>query len=200
MSTHAEKPGGKQAAQDLVAEGRALFDAARAEEAHQLSLLGPPSPEEMAEARERMGPRAGELSVVAEARRGRGRPKDSKNKRNKDFRNYILRFGQHPAVTLMQLQNTPTEVLVERSKAIDPPKKQLSYGEANSLRVRAAEALMPYIESKMPVAVELGIDGDFNLLIPGLNITSEDAEAAAAGEFVLEADYVDIDDDEDGEA
>jgi hypothetical protein len=190
---HRDKPGGKDMAAELIAEGKGLLEGAQAEEARQLTLLGPPSPEEMELARERLGPNAGNLSVLAEARRGRGRPKGSRNRRTKDFRNFMLAHGRHPALTLMEIQNTPPEVLVERSKAMDPEKRKLSYGDAQALRTRCAEALMPFMESKMPVAVELGVDGDFNLIIPGLNVSLEDAAAAAAGSFVLEADYDEVD-------
>lgn len=191
MSTDPTKnTGEKAAAEQLVAETKALVEGARRHEAEQLELLGVPDPEAMQAARERLGPKAGQLAVLEEARKA-GRPKGSRNRRTEDFRRFILAHGQHPALTMMQIQSTPPEVLVERSAAIDPPKRRMSYGDAQALRVRCAEGLMPFIESKQPVAVELGIDGDFNLLIPGLNITEEDARSAAEGTFVL-ADFEDV--------
>lgn len=198
VSTNRKKPGGKMAAEDLVGAAKREFEARQVVKEQQLSLLGTPDPEDMEAARERLGPDAGNLVVLNEARRGRGRPKGSRNKRTEDFRRYALQFGQHPAITMMQIQNTAPEVLVERSRALDGPKRRLSYGDAQQLRLRAAEGLMPYMESKMPVAVELGVDGDFNLIIPGVNMSQEDAAAAAAGEFVLEADFNEV--DEEGEA
>lgn len=192
MSTDRTKNSGeKGAAEQLVAETKALVDGARRQEAQQLDLLGVPDPEAMAAAREKLGPKAGQLTVLEEARKA-GRPKGSRNRRTEDFRRFILAHGQHPAITMMQVQNTPPEVLVERSAAIDPPKRRMSYADAQALRLRAAEGLMPFIESKQPVAVELGIDGDFNLLIPGLNITDQDAAAAADGSFVL-GDWDEVD-------
>lgn len=190
---HRDKPGGKDMAQALVAEGKALLEGAQAAEAQQLTLLGPPSPEAMQQAREELGPNAGEMAVLAEARKGGGRKKGSRNRRTEDFRRFMLAHGRHPALTLMEIQNTPPEVLVERSKAMDPEKRRLSYGDAQALRLRAAEGLMPFMESKMPVAVELSADGDFNLIIPGLNVSQDDADKLAAGEFVLEADYDEVD-------
>lgn len=200
MSTERENPGGKMAAEEMAAAGKREFEQARARErgpVRQLDLLDPPTPEAMAEARERLGPRAGELTVLNEARKA-GRPKGSRNRRTEDFRRYALQFGRHPAITMMEIQNTPPEVLVERSKALDPPKRRLSYGDAQALRLRAAEGMMPFIESKMPVAVELGVDGDFNLIIPGVNVSAEDAAAAAAGEFVL-ADFEEVDEEGEGD-
>ena len=185
MSTDGQKnTGEKGAAERLVADSKALIEGARQHQAQQMELLGVPDPEAMAAAREKLGPKAGALTVLAEAR-GAGRPKGSRNRRTEDFRRYILAHGQHPAITMMQIQNTPPEVLVERSAAIDPPKRRMSYGDAQALRTRCAEGLLPFIESKQPVAVELGIDGDFNLLIPGLNISEGDAAAARDGSFVL---------------
>jgi len=183
--------GEKGAAAGLVAETKALVDGARKHEAQQLDLLGVPDPEVMAEAREALGPKAGELAVVAEARK-RGRKPGTRNRRTEDFRKYILGFGQHPAVTMMQIQTTPPEVLVERSAAMDPPKRRLSYGDAQALRVRCAEGLLPFVESKMPVAVDLSVEGDFNLLIPGINVSPEDASAMSEGTFIL-ADYDEVD-------
>lgn len=193
VSTDAQKPGGKMLAEELVAEGKRLIEHGRAAEAQQLTLLGPPSPETMQQVREELGPHAGEMAVLAEARK-RGRPKGARNRRTKDFREYILKFGRHPALTMMEIQNTPPEVLVERSKMIDTPKRQLSYGDAQQLRMRAAEGLMPFIESKQPVAVELSADGDFNLIIPGVNVSAEDAALAASGDFVPFADFADVED------
>lgn len=198
MSTDGQKnPGEKGAAEQLITENKALIEGARVAEAQQLSLLGVPDPEAMAEARERLGPKAGQLAVLGEARKA-GRKKGSRNRRTEDFRRFILAHGQHPALTMMQIQNTPPEVIVARSAEIDPPKRRMSYGDAQALRVRCAEGLLPFIESKQPVAVELGINGDFNLLLPGQNISDLDAAAAANGSFVL-ADWEDVAEAADGE-
>ncbi len=189
------KDGGKTVADELVAQSKALIEAERAA-VRQFDFLDPVTPEEMAEAQERLGPNAGGLAVLKDARAARrGRPKGARNKRGGDFARYILSLGPHPAVTLMQIQATPTEVLVERSRSMDPVKRRMSSGDAMSLKVRCAEALLPYLESKKPVAVELDAKGDFNLLIPGVNISEEDARRAAEGDFVFEADYVDVEED-----
>jgi hypothetical protein len=100
-----------------------------------------------------------------------------------------LSHGRHPAVTLMQIQSTP-EVLVERSAAIDPVKRRLSYGDAQNLIARCADILMPYIEGKKPISVAIDAKGDFNLLIPGFNISEGDARAAADGDFVIDGQLV----------
>lgn len=152
-------PGGKVMADQAVAQSKALLEAAAAEE-EQLDMLDQVTPEEMAEAQEELGPNAGNLTVLRHARAAkRGRPAGSRNKRTDDFAKYIGQFGQDPAITLMQIQSTPAEVLVERSRQLDPVKRRLSYGDAQQLRVRCAEALMPFIHSKKPVAVDATIRG-----------------------------------------
>jgi hypothetical protein len=126
----------------------------------------------MAEAREALGPEAGRLAVLRHAReiRGRGRPKGSRNKRTDDFARYILSFGQDPAVTMMQIQATPPEALIQASEqekvhsfrkdgAANIVTERMSYEQAQSLRIRCAEALMPFIHQKKPVAIDHTIRG-----------------------------------------
>lgn len=159
MSSDIGKPGTKAIAEQLAGEAKALVEAAAADE-QQLDLLEPVSAEEMAEAQEALGPNAGNLAVLRHAReKRRGRPKGSKNRRSDDFEQYIRQFGQDPAITLMQIQSTPPEVLVERSRQIDPVKRRLSYGDAQALRVRCAEGLLPYLHGKKPVTVDANIRG-----------------------------------------
>lgn len=197
MSTDPLKSSGEKGeAERLVAETKALVEGARRHEAQQLDLLGVPTAEAILEAREELGPQAGPLAVLAEARK-RGRRPGSRNRRTEDFRKFILSFGEHPAITMMKIKDTPEEVMVAQSAAIDPPKRRMSIGDAKSLRVRCAEGLLPFVESKMPVAVDLSVEGDFNLLIPGVNVSPEDATAMSEGTFIL-ADYDEIEGGENG--
>lgn len=192
MSTGAD---GKAVVETMIGETKTLVETARARE-RQLELIDPVSPEEMSEAQEQLGAGAKRLAVLHQARENRrGRRPGSRNKRTQEFVDYLRTFGPDPAVTLMQIQGTPAEILAERSAAMDTDKRRLSYGDAQALRVRCAETLMPYFHGKQPVKVEVGIDGDFNLLIPGVNIDAADAASAAAGTFLLEADYLDADEE-----
>ena len=160
MSTEQNtKAGGKLVADELIAQSKALFESAAAEE-QQLDLLDPVSPEDMALAQEELGPLAGNIAVLRHARlKKQGRPMGSRNKRTDDFEAYICQFGSDPAVTLMEIQSTPPEMLVERSRQIDPIKRRMSYADAQALRVRCAEALMPYLHGKKPVTVDATIRG-----------------------------------------
>lgn len=142
-----------------VAEARSLLAGAAAEE-EQLDLLEPLTAAELDDVRQELGAGAGLVTVMRVAReRRQGRPKGSRNKRTDDFARYIGQFGQDPAITLMQIQSTPTEELVARSRLLDLPKRQMSYADAESLRIRCAEALLPYIHSKKPVAIDATIRG-----------------------------------------
>lgn len=179
-------------ADDAIRSAKALVEQAREREAEQLDLLGVPDPEDIVQARETLGRKAGALAVLAEARK-RGRPKGVRNKRTDEFRKYILGFGQHPAITLMQIQNTPAEVLVERSAAVDPAKRRMTLGDAEQLRTRCAESLLPYIEGKMPVKVDMSFSGVADLFIEGVTHTSEEMAD------ILDADFAPVDDDIDGE-
>ena len=196
----------QDAVEAQLGQAKALVEAERAQEAEQLDLLGPVTPEEMVEARERLGKNAGHMSVLREAREGqRGRPKGSRNRRTDDFARYLLQHGQHPAITMMQIQSTAPEVLIEASKQ---PKvhsfqkngkpnlvvERMSYAEAQALRVRCAEGLMPYLESKKPVAVDMTFSGISDLVIEGLTHSSQEVQD------IVEADFINLPDGgEDGE-
>lgn len=205
MSTDDEAIGGKALAEQMAEQSRDALPAQAP--AQQFDFLDPPSPEEMARARKEMVAQGceniDELDVLDRARAKRsagGRRKGSRNKRTKDFERYILQNGNRdPALVMAEIASTPPEVLVERSKQMDPVKSRLSFGAANALRLRAAEGLMPYMHGKKPVQVELSAEGDFNLIIPGQNVSHADAKRAADGTFVLEGEYEEIDDGEGGE-
>lgn len=200
MST--ESGTGKVAA-EMLGQAKALVEAAAAQEAEQQDLFGPVSPEEMVEAREALGGQAGHMAVLREARvRRAGRPKGARNKRTDDFEKYILQFGQHPAITLMQIQSTPPEVLIEASKQ---PKvhsfrkngrpnivvERLSYQEAEAMRMRAAEALMPYLVGKKPLAVDMNFSGLSDLVIAGVTHSNAEVTNIVEGEFLPLDDEVD---------
>ena len=157
----------------------------------------------MVEAREILGKNAGKMAVLREAReRRRGRPKGAKNKRSDDFAKYILGFGQHPAITMMQIQSTAPEVLIEASKQrkvhsfsksgeANMVIERMTYAEAQALRVRCAEGLMPFLESKKPVAVDMTFSGVSDLYIEGITHTAQEMVD------IVEADFLPVDDDDD---
>jgi ribosomal protein L19E len=161
--------GDRKLVDDIMADARSMVDTARAE-ARQMDLLDPVSAEDIVEAKEDIGASAGRMALVRHAReKKRGRPPGAQNKRTDDFARYLSQFGQHPGITMMQIQSTPPEILMEASRRIvrkmDKEKKihefveTMSYAEAQSMRLRAAEGLMPYFESKKPIAIDAQIRG-----------------------------------------
>lgn len=179
MST---ETGDAQITAEAVADAKALLESERAEELRQLDLLDPPSPEEMLEAKEELGAGAGRLAVVAYAReKKRGRPKGARNKRTEDFRRWVLGQGRHPTAFMVEVYSTPTEVLMQLSGK--------SYLECLDRQIRCAENIQPYMESKKPVEVNLDATGDFNLIVPGMNISEADADKIIAGEFIELGDW-----------
>lgn len=177
MST--DETGDRKLVSDLVRDAKEMIAGER-QAAEQLDMLEPLTPEEMLEAREALGPNAGGLAVVHKARENRkGRPPGARNRRTDDFARYILSFGQHPAITMMQIQSTPAELLIARSRRkvmkvlkggkdrddliVEVEEDTLTYEGAESLRLRAAEGLLPFIESKK-IAVDATLRTDFTLI------------------------------------
>lgn len=162
VSTDRENPGGKMAADAMLAQAKSLLDTAAVDErTAQMDLMEPLTAEETAEAQEELGPQAGPLSVVRHARNKReaGRPKGARNRRTADFEQYISQFGPDPAVVLAKIVGETEEAMIERSRALDPSKRQMTFADARAMRIRAAETLMPYRHGKQPVKVDATIRG-----------------------------------------
>lgn len=186
---------GKAAVEGVLEQSKALVDQAAADETRQMDFLDPVTPEDMLEARETLGPNAGNYAVLKEARRiKRGRPAGSRNRRTDDFVRYIAGFGQDPAITLMQIQSTPQEVLVENSRRVRRRRRTdrgvevdvmqtMTYEAATALRIRCAEALMPFIHGKMPLAVDLRVTGISDLVIEGVTHSREEIANLYDGDF-----------------
>jgi hypothetical protein len=196
---------GGGAVRAMVDQSKALVASAAAEE-EQLDLLEQPTSEEIVEAREELGPSAGRMAVLrhARAKRGRGRPKNARNRRTDDFVRYIGSFGQDPAITLMQIQSTPEEVMVEASRrkvtkvlkggkdkpdtVVEVEEETLTFEGARSMRIRCAEALMPFFHSKKPVAIDMTLNGVGDLMIEGVTHTREEMHDILDAEFMAIGD------------
>lgn len=162
MSTDLDKAGGKAAFDAAAAEAKRLHEQAAAEETQeQMDLLEPLTAEELADAQDELGPMAKPISVHRHAREKRkaGRPAGSRNRRTTDMVAYLSQFGPDPAVVMMKVMADSEEAMVERSRAVDTPKRQLSWGDARAIRVRCAETMQPYFHGKQPVKVDATIRG-----------------------------------------
>lgn len=199
MST--DDTGDRALTKAFVDQAKDLLEEAR-EDPQQLDMLDPVTPEEMLEAQEELGPASGKLAQLRHAReKKRGRPPGARNKRTDDFARYLLGFGQHPAITMMQIQATAPEVLIEASRqqkvhsfrkdgTANIVTERLSYEQAQSLRIRCAENLLPYLESKKPVAVDMTFAGLSDLIIAGETHSEEEVRD------ILDADFAELPEDE----
>ena len=111
-------------------------------------------------------------AVQASRRKGRGRPPGALNKRNAKFRDQILALGPHPALALQRAYSTPVETLAAQLEC--------SKLEAAQLAIRAASELLPYVEGKQPVTVDLRQQHDVVLIMGGApGVKGEELEAIA---------------------
>lgn len=130
---------------------------AELEQERDLALLA--DPEQLELIRDQVPGRDAGVAVQLAERRGRGRPAGSRNKRNAKFRDQILALGPHPAIALQRAYSTPVDVL---AKQLD-----CSRLEAAQLGIRAAAELLPYIEGKQPVTVDIREKHDVVLVMAG---------------------------------
>jgi hypothetical protein len=146
-------------------------------QARDLSLLA--DPEQLDLLTEELG------SAHAAARelekRGRGRPPGALNRRNAKFRDQILALYPHPAIALARAYSTPVHELAAQ---LECTKK-----EAAEIGMRAAAELLPYLEGKAPISVDLKRRNDVVLIMPGAGTSEEEIEAIRAS--IDEAEAID---------
>lgn len=130
----------------------------------------------------------GDAMAIEAAREGRridqavdlvrkaGRPKGAVNKRTAVMRDYLLTRYPHPGEALAQAYSRPVEVLAAELGC--------SKLEAFQAQVRAAAELLPYIESKMPVAVAVDARGAISLVIHGADGAAGAVIDADGGEML----------------
>lgn len=117
--------------------------------------------------------------AVAEHRRRKGqggRKRGAVNKRTADFQRWVLQFGQHPGKFLTEAYSRPTEQLAAELNC-DKEK-------AFQMQIRAAETMLPYHESKMPVRADLTVNGDLQLDLGGFFDPRVTALAGDGGEQI----------------
>ena len=146
------------------------------DEAEQLSLLGFA---DAAAVLEQEGDTLA-LRLAAWERNGRkGRKPGALNRRSGDLAEYLLQFGPHPAVGMMQMQGRPARLL-----AAELGCKPI---EAAELQQKVRAELLPYFEGKKPVAIQLESQAAIYVMpgMPGLDgqlpvITAADPRAIEA--------------------
>lgn len=131
--------------------------------------LGLPDVEQLELIRDQLPGRDPGAAVIAHRRQGRGRPPGAMNKANRKFRDYILSQHSHPGLALARTYDRPTELLAAELGC--------SLFEAATLQTRAATELLPYLEGKAPISVELKRRNDVVLIMPGANVSDDQLEA-----------------------
>jgi hypothetical protein len=108
-------------------------------------------------------------SAAVDQARKAGRPKGSANRRTEAFRSFILARYPHPGEALAATVGRPVDVLAA----------ELGCTKAEAFReqMRCAAELLPYIESKMPVAIGVSAEGQIQLVL---------ASGAGAGAQVID--------------
>jgi hypothetical protein len=154
--------------------------AAELSEARDLCAL--PDAEQLELIRDVVPGRDAGTAVALAERRGRGRPPGALNRRNAKFRDQLLAMshGMHPALVLARAYTTPVEQLAATL--------QCSRAEAFGFQLRAATEVLPYMEGKQPVQVELHRRSDVVLIMPGGGLSGDviDALAIEASEAMEE--------------
>ena len=164
----------------------------------QQELIEPLSQDDLFDARQELGPDAGNVAVLAHARARRaGRPKGARNRRSEDLEKYLRPMGPDPLVNAYIIAGSDPYVLMENSRRIvqkvlkngDVVKveESMSFQEAMALIARYSEMVLPYIHQKKPVQVDATIRHDGDLIIAGE--THSVAETAS----IIEAEFIDVD-------
>ena len=135
-------------------------------------LVALDDPEQLELLRDQLPGRDAGTAVAVSRSRGRGRPPGALNKRNAKFRDQILALGPHPALALQRAYSTPVETLAAQLEC--------SKLEAAQLAIRAASELLPYVEGKQPVTVDLRQQHDVVLIMGGApGVQGEELERIA---------------------
>lgn len=120
-------------------------------------------------------------AVIEWRRRGRkGRKPGAKNRRTSDFAKYIAGFGPHPGVALARIVARPVDMLAAELGC--------SKIEALDRQIRCAAELLPYVEGKQPVQVQLSGNGHMTLIMGGAMPGEADPVALAGAPQLSFAD------------
>lgn len=118
-------------------------------------------------------------------RRGAGRPKGSRNRSTEAWRSFFLRQNKSPLLFLGGIYSVPTSKL-----ASDIGVKM---EDALKYQIAAAQAVLPYVHQKQPIAVERSDD-----ILPVINITMTRNEVSVMtssqnnGQLQLKPEYREI--------
>ncbi len=128
------------------------------------------------------------------APRGRGRPKDSRNRRNADLAKLLIHKYGDPVEYMASLYRMPTDQLAELLGLADGAGKAGKRGDlaikALNVQLAAAKAVAEYVHSKKPVEANVNLKSDGVIVMPGMAggaFSEIDAGTRAAGEVIARA-------------
>jgi hypothetical protein len=124
-----------------------------------------------------------DAAAAVAVHRKRGRPPNARNRRNQKFRDFVLSQHSHPGIALARIYDRPVELLAAELEC-----KKV---EAAAIQARAAAELLPYIEGKAPISVEMRRRNDVVLIMPGSGMA--EAELTAIASRVNDAEEIDWD-------
>ena len=117
--------------------------------------------------------------------RGVGRPKGSLNKRSRDWQRWWRESGKrHPLEFLAEVLTSAPDALRERYggalvAADDGTVAGMTSKDVLAMQIRAAEVALPYLEQKLPIAVEDVSEGKRPVIVIGAMTPQQ---AATAGQ------------------
>lgn len=155
---------GLQLGLELDEAGRAALDVLDLDQVDDEDRLGLPHSAEIQEIQRELD--CDVYHAVREQRRrsgAGGRKLGSVNRRNKEFRDFVLAQGGHPGLFLQRVFDRPTEQLAAELGCTSD--------QALDKQIRCAAELLPYLEGKMPAVVHHHMKGDMALLVaPGTGL------------------------------
>ena len=146
-------------------------------------LTALPDPIQLDLIRDQVPGRDAATAVAVMERKGRGRPPGARNKQTAKFRDQILRMGPHPALVMQRAASMPVEALAATLGCTKL--------EAFNVQMRAAAELMPYIERKQPMEIDLRQEHDLVLIMGGVPGARDADLEAIAREVNDEAEPID---------
>ncbi len=105
-----------------------------------------------------------------------GRPKGAMNRRSRDWQRFVAASGKvHPLEFLLDVVGSTPAELRERYGSLVAPREEGEAAELSTLgakdllalQVRAAEAALPYLEQKLPQAIEVDVDKPRPVIVIG---------------------------------
>lgn len=110
-----------------------------------------------------------------------GRPKGARNRSTEEWRRYFLSKHKSPLMVLGELYNKPLEELKDELKC-----ERL---EAFKLQLSAAQAVLPYVHQKQPLAIE---DKSGNIPVININVSQLDAKLIADNAGTIRKEITDV--------